>query len=246
MASSHRRDGGFSRRVNIAAAAVSLAAVATLGVLAAQPTQQAPAPDTGRLPVASASAGTAAAGASSASSPASGSAVATQATGVARGGSAVAGAPSAAGSPVASASGVVGRVLGRPPATETIATRIQLPRLGIDLPIVEGDGIDAPLDKAAHYPGTAWPGAGSNIYIYGHAQEGMFLALWDARVGDEIVLTLADGTSVVYRIVRVMPRVPWDAVQFLDPTPHEQLTLQTSTSNTATAPRFVVIARPAQ
>ena len=61
-------------------------------------------------------------------------------------------------------------------------------RLGIDLTIVEGDGIDAPIGKAAHYPGTGWPGGGTNIYIYGHAQEGMFLSLWDAKKGDEVVL----------------------------------------------------------
>jgi sortase A len=136
-----------------------------------------------------------------------------------------------------------------PPPAETlkvgiVAVRIEIPRLGIDLPIVEGDGIDAPLHKAAHYPGTAWPGGGSNIYIYGHAQAGMFLALWEAATGDEVILTLIDGSQRTYRIDRVMPKVPWDAMELLNPTPDEQLTLQTSTSNTATAPRFVVIAKP--
>ena len=40
------------------------------------------------------------------------------------------------------------------------------------------------MGKAAHFPGTGWPGGGTNIYIYGHAQDGMFIALWDARKGD--------------------------------------------------------------
>ena len=114
----------------------------------------------------------------------------------------------------------------------------------IDLPVIEGDGIDAPLHKAAHFPGTAWPDEGSNIYLYGHAQEGMFLRLWDSVVGDEVILTLIDGTARTYRVERVLPKVAWDAVEYLDATPEEQLTLQTSTSNTATAPRFVVIAKP--
>ena len=43
----------------------------------------------------------------------------------------------------------------------------------------------------------------------------------------------------------VLPKVPLDAVKYLDPTPTEQLTLQTSTSYYPTAPRFVVIAVPA-
>jgi LPXTG-site transpeptidase (sortase) family protein len=133
-----------------------------------------------------------------------------------------------------------------PSATPTgiIATRILIARLGINLQIVAGDGLDAPLGKAAHYPGTAWPGGGSNIYIYGHARVGMFLSLWQARVGDEVVLTLADGTTRTYVVSKVLPKVPWNDVSYLNPTPTEQLTLQTSTSYYATAPRFVVIALP--
>ena len=125
-----------------------------------------------------------------------------------------------------------------------IATRILIARLGINLQIVAGDGLDAPLGKAAHYPGTAWPGGGSNIYIYGHARVGMFPSLWQARVGDEVVLTLADGTTRTYVVSKVLPKVPWNDVSYLNPTPTEQLTLQTSTSYYATAPRFVVIALP--
>lgn len=124
------------------------------------------------------------------------------------------------------------------------ATRIRVDRLGIDLPIVEGDGIDAPIGKAAHYPGTAWPGGGSNIYIYGHARKGMFLSLWEAKVGDEVGFLLVDGTERTYVVTTVLPKVPWNAVQYIEPTPTEQLTLQTSTSYGPTAPRFIVIALP--
>jgi len=125
------------------------------------------------------------------------------------------------------------------------ADRITIARLGIDLAIIEGDGIDAPIGKAAHYPGSAWPGAGSNIYIYGHAREGMFIRLWQARVGDTIELDLVDGTSRTYVATQVLPRVPYDALQYVKPTATEQLTVQTSTSYYPTAPRFIVIAVPA-
>jgi LPXTG-site transpeptidase (sortase) family protein len=125
-----------------------------------------------------------------------------------------------------------------------VAVRVVIPRLGIDLPIVEGDGMAAPMGEAAHFPGTAWPDAHSNTYIYAHAQEGMFLPLWNAKVGDEVRLTLRDSQQRCFRVSEVIPKVPWNDTSYLLPTPDERLTLQTSTSYTPTAPRFVVIALP--
>ena len=125
------------------------------------------------------------------------------------------------------------------------ATRIQITRLHIDLAIVDGDGIDAPIGKAAHYPGSAWPDGGTNIYIYAHARTGMFLSLWDAVVGDRVDLTLVDGSKRSYVVDKVLPKVPPDAVEYLQPTQVEQLTLQTSTGPDESYPRFVVIAHPA-
>lgn len=146
--------------------------------------------------------------------------------------------PAATSSPAASPT----PDLGRQGAIK--AKRIVIDRLGIDLAIVEGDGIDAPIGKAAHYPSSGWPYGGTNIYIYGHARKGMFIRLWDAKRGDNVVLKLADGTTRTYVVTKVLPKVPWDAVEYLDPTDTEQLTLQTSTSYYATAPRFIVIAVP--
>ncbi len=124
------------------------------------------------------------------------------------------------------------------------ATRIEIAGVGIDLPVVEGDGVDAPLYKVAHYPGTAWPGGGSNIYLYAHAQKGMFLSLWKVKLGDTVVLGLADGSQRTYVVTQVLPDVAWNDMALLAPTPDEQLTLQTCTSYEQTAPRFVVIAVP--
>jgi len=126
----------------------------------------------------------------------------------------------------------------------TVAVRIEVPRLGIDLPIVEGDGVSAPEAAAAHYPGTAWPGAGSNTYLYAHAREGLFLSLWEAVEGDRILLTLADGGTACFEVDRIDPALPWNDLSVLLPTDHERLTLQTSTSYTPTAPRFLVVALP--
>jgi LPXTG-site transpeptidase (sortase) family protein len=125
------------------------------------------------------------------------------------------------------------------------ASRIKIARLGIDLPIIDGDGIDAPVDKAAHYPGTGWPDGHTNIYVYAHARPGMFLQLRGAIVGDQVDLLLVDGSKRSYIVDQVLPEVPWDAIQYLQPTATEQLTLQTSTAPAENAPRFVVIAHPA-
>ena len=122
------------------------------------------------------------------------------------------------------------------------ATGVRLDRLGIDLPLVEGDGVSVPEGAAAHYPGTAWPGEGSNTYVYAHAREGHFLELWQVRTGDVVDVDLADGSVAQYRVSQILPTVAWDAIEMLAPTSTEILTLQTCLTYDVTAPRFVVIA----
>jgi LPXTG-site transpeptidase (sortase) family protein len=129
-------------------------------------------------------------------------------------------------------------------ASGVVAVRIAVPKLGIDLPIVEGDGMAAPIGRAAHFPGTAWPDAGSNTYLYGHAQVGMFLDLWRIQPGDEVFLTLVNGKKRCFAVNEIIAKAAWNDTTLLLPTDREQLTLQTSTSYTPTAPRFVVIALP--
>jgi LPXTG-site transpeptidase (sortase) family protein len=129
--------------------------------------------------------------------------------------------------------------------TADAVDRVRIDRLGIDLPITEGDGIDAPLDSAAHFPGSGWPGGGTNIYLYAHARNGLFGRLTEAQVGDRVVLSMADGSEHTYAVARIVPAAPWDAMEYVAVTPTEQLTLQTSTSEIVTDPRFIVIAFPA-
>jgi LPXTG-site transpeptidase (sortase) family protein len=129
--------------------------------------------------------------------------------------------------------------------------RIQIPRLAIDLPIAEGDierdvvVQQTPENFAFHLPGTGIPGAGSNSYLYAHARRGMFLALWNARVGDEVFVSTPAGLALKYVVREIHPRVAPEDTSWIDPTPTERLTLQTSTGPNRTDPRFVVIATPA-
>ena len=129
--------------------------------------------------------------------------------------------------------------------------RVKMPRLAIDMPIAEGDlerdtvRLETPNDSAFHLPGTAIPGAGGNAYIYAHARQGMFLTLWNARQGDEVVIVTPDARQLRYVVSEVHPRVSPTDVSWAAPTTAERLTLQTSTGPNPNDPRFVVIALPA-
>lgn len=126
--------------------------------------------------------------------------------------------------------------------------RVKVPRLGIDLPIAEGvvqrdvDQQQTPEDFAFHLPGTALPGEAGNAYLYAHARRGMFLSLWDAKVGDLVEIATPDGRTLQYEVSEVRPRVAPTDVSVAQPTADERLTLQTSTGPSPEDPRFVVIA----
>ena len=128
--------------------------------------------------------------------------------------------------------------------------RVKVLRLGIDLPIREGvverdvDQQQTPEGYAFHLPGSAIPGDVGNAYLYAHARRGMFLGLWDARVGDVVEIATPDGRTLVYVVAEVRPRVSPTDVSVARSTPDERLTLQTSTGPSPEDPRFVVIAVP--
>ena len=138
----------------------------------------------------------------------------------------------------------------------TIAgSRIAVPRLGIDLPLElgeiardvprEGFGGATPENVAFVFPSSRLPGEGGNTYIYAHARTGMFLSLWGAKLGDEVVIYRPDdGARRSYRVALIAPRVnPTDA-HWLDPNGEERLTLQTSTGPNPGDPRFIIVAYP--
>lgn len=137
-----------------------------------------------------------------------------------------------------------------PRAPIPLGYRIQIPRLAIDLPIAEGDiARDIEQQKtperfAFHLPGTAIPGEVGNTYLYAHARTGMFLTLWNAKPGDEVLISTPDLKVLRYVIVETHPQVSPDDVSWVQPTASERLTLQTSTGPNPTDPRYVAIAVP--
>jgi LPXTG-site transpeptidase (sortase) family protein len=93
--------------------------------------------------------------------------------------------------------------------------RIVMPSLGIDAPIVtlgiDGNGAmlspDNPVD-VAWYSFSALPGEGSNVVMAGHLDyvnygPAVFYRLKDARPGEEVHLSLVDGTTARYRVLDV-------------------------------------------
>ena len=127
---------------------------------------------------------------------------------------------------------------------KTKVDRVVVSRVNINLPIRKGviggtvrDGI------AYHYPGTSWPGGGSNTYLYAHARAGSFLNLKKMREGDIVRLHLVTGGWVRYKVIKVK-RVRWNDGRWTLLTASEKLTLQTCTGNTKTADRLVVRAKP--
>lgn len=137
-----------------------------------------------------------------------------------------------------------------PPRAIPEGYRVQVPRLRIDLPIKEGDltrDVDdqqTPEHAAFHLPRTGIPGDGSNTYVYAHARTGMFLSLWEAKEGDEVIVVTPDGKTLPYVVREVHPRVPYNETKWVLPSTTERLTLQTSTGPNPQDPRFVVVALP--
>ena len=138
------------------------------------------------------------------------------------------------------------------------ASRIRIPSLNIDLPVVAGDLVVPgnedlyPLcDVAMYMPNFVQPGEPGATYLYAHAQRGMFLPLLRASLVD-------DGASLVGALVEVytttnelhlyeitsVKRHATDLSLATDAGSREQLVLQTSEGPTGTVPKLQVAATP--
>ncbi len=99
------------------------------------------------------------------------------------------------------------------PAPAPAPVGLRVPAVDLEVPLdavgVEPDGqmvVPDDADRAGWYRYGPAPGAGQgSAVIAGHVDDrsgpGAFLALTEARKGDEIVVTLEDGTSTTYRVV---------------------------------------------
>jgi hypothetical protein len=135
--------------------------------------------------------------------------------------------------------------------TYPVATRVALPQLGIDLPIVLQRGGAFPYCNVAMYlPQLSQPGEAGASFIYAHARTGMFLPLLTASlinngarmIGMKVYVWTSDDRLITYQITQVrrhlysFPNL-WSLTS-------QQLWLQTSEGPYGTYNKLMVVARP--
>lgn len=115
---------------------------------------------------------------------------------------------------------------GKPPAAVADGTigRLELPRLGLSVIVVEGISKTTLRRAVGHIPDTALPGQSGNIGIAGH-RDTFFRPLKDVQPDDIITLTTLLG-EFRYRVVSTMVVRPHH-VAVLDSSAKEILTLVT-------------------
>ncbi|MEM5776345.1 MAG: class D sortase, partial [Anaerolineaceae bacterium] len=76
------------------------------------------------------------------------------------------------------------------------AVRIQIPAIGVDAPIVQGDGWEQLKKGVGQHPGSANPGAGGNLVLSAHndVYGEIFRHLDDLQAGDEVIIFTGRST----------------------------------------------------
>jgi Sortase domain len=138
---------------------------------------------------------------------------------------------------------------------DRVATRVVVPALKIDLPIVKGPE-NRVLCNVAMYavaPGLVQPGLPGSVYLYGHARKGMFLSMLNASkkndgramLGMSVEVYTSDDRLFTYYVTEVRRNVPKtsgfdDVLKVTTPT----LWLQTSEGPKGTPHVLQVVALP--
>jgi sortase A len=121
-------------------------------------------------------------------------------------------------------------------------TRLVIPSIDVDVPVVEGDDWEQLKKGAGHHIGSANPGERGNCFISGHNDiyGEIFRKLEDVKIGDEI--TLYGGQQPYRYIVRATRIVDPDDVSVMYPTSTPVLTLLTCYPYMIDSHRVIVIA----
>jgi hypothetical protein len=138
------------------------------------------------------------------------------------------------------------------------ATRLQIPFLQVDLPVIAGlmnseGNPEFPLcDVAQFLPFYRQPGMTGTTYLYAHARQGMLLSMLQqskvdggaAMVGEEIVVYTSDGWRHTYAITQVKPHATDYAIADEIAPGEERLIVQTSEGRVGDPFKLQVAAAP--
>lgn len=127
---------------------------------------------------------------------------------------------------------------------EEIPTSIIIPRLNIDLPVVEAKVVDGywelSEDSASYGLGSAFPGDGGNSVIFAHAKEKQFGPLKKALSKDKIYV-LTKKHHFDYEVTEIKTVYP-NQTEVVGPTNDERLTLFTC-SGYFDSQRLIIVAK---
>ena len=138
------------------------------------------------------------------------------------------------------------------------ATRLQIPFLQVDLPVLpgvmdaDGDPVFPLCDVAQFLPFYRQPGESGTTYLYAHARQGMLLAMLQASevdggaamVGEEVVVYTSDGWRQTYAITQVKPHATDYAIADDIAPGVERLVVQTSEGPVGDPYKLQVAAEP--
>lgn len=118
-----------------------------------------------------------------------------------------------------------------PPADERAAEpvvvlgTIEIPKLGLSVPLNQGIALSTIDRGPSHWPGTALPGERGNVVVAGHrvTRTHPFRHIDDLVAGDEVVFTVG-GVRSVYRVTGSEIVTP-DAMHIVQQTPDAVVTL---------------------
>lgn len=130
-----------------------------------------------------------------------------------------------------------------PPQVGDAIGRIIIPKANVDKYIVEGVGVEDLKKAPGHYPGTPLPGEPGNSAIAGHRTTygAPFYDLNELQIGDPITVITGVG-EFHYEVINSQVVSP-DAIEVLNPTEDNRLTLTTCNPRYSAAERLIISAK---
>jgi sortase A len=120
---------------------------------------------------------------------------------------------------------------------------LQIPRIGVNVTVVQGDTASVLRGGPGHRVGTPPPGARGNSVIFGHRHGwgGPFADLDQLRKNDLVVTKIRGPSPTVFKVVEVK-QVSASDVHLLAPSTDHRLTLVTGQGGMLSTKRLVVVA----